>query len=233
MRTIYSWKCPKCGKRYENGSEPTFCDQPLLLKAPTHPRADAETGRFETRCGAPILPLSPPQVESDRDPRPFGEAKVSDEIAQPDGPIMQTVMRVINERNWRHSRHETRPMVELPLTCAKSVIRLVVSAREKEQQVIVYAMLAELVPPDRRAAAAEFLARVNHNCCIGAFDIDFEEGGVRFRVGIDVEGGGLTEKMVENLFDMSAYAADAHHEGLMRVVYGGADPKGVMARPRA
>jgi hypothetical protein len=146
---------------------------------------------------------------------------------------METVMRVINERNWRYSRHDSRPMVELPLTCAKSVIRLLVSAREKEQQVIVYAMLAQLVPPDRRAAAAEFLARVNFNICVGAFDIHFEEGGVRFRVGIDVEGGVLTEKMVENLFDMSAYAADAHHEGLMRVVYGGADPKALLAPPVA
>jgi hypothetical protein len=34
--------------------------------------------------------------------------------------------------------------------------------------------------------------------------------------------------MVENLFDMTSHAADAHHERLMQVIYGGVEPKAAL-----
>jgi hypothetical protein len=72
---------------------------------------------------------------------------------------------------------------------------------------------------------------VNNAFFIGDFNLDFEEGMLCFRAGVDVEGGALTEKMVANLIDMASYAADSHHERLMQVIYGGAEPKIVLAPP--
>jgi hypothetical protein len=74
---------------------------------------------------------------------------------------------------------------------------------------------------------------VNNAFFIGDFNLDFEEGMLCFRAGVDIEGGELTEKMVANLIDMSSYAIDAHHERLMQVIYGGAEPKAVLAPPAA
>jgi hypothetical protein len=240
MRTIFAWKCPKCGKRYENGTEPTYCEEPLRLRAPGHPRADPASGVLESRCGAPILPLSPPEVEGGRSAgtgapyesgtQLFDEANMADEETQCDGPIMQTILRVIHARNWRYARYTDRPSVELSLACQFSSIRIVATAREKEHQAIVYAIMGQRVPEARRAAVAEFITRVNNAFFIGDFNLDFEEGMLCFRAGVDAEGGSLTEKMVANLIDMSSYAADSHHESLMQVIYGGADPRLVLAK---
>jgi hypothetical protein len=146
---------------------------------------------------------------------------------------METIMRAINGRNWRHARYTQVPMVELALNCAHSTVRMLATAREKEHQVIVCAWMAPKVPPERRAAVAEFFSRLNITYYVGSFDIDLDDGGVRFRVGLDVEGGELTDRMVVNLFDMTAYIADLHHERLMQVIYGGADPKAVLEAPAA
>jgi hypothetical protein len=155
------------------------------------------------------------------------------EVVQPDGPIMQIVLRVINARGWRHVRHANRAVVELSLACKHSVVGFFVTARENEQQAIVCAVIGSKVPAERRAAVAEFLSRVNFTFFVGNFDVDFDDGRVRFRAGIDVEGGALADKMVENLFDLSAYAADAYHERLMQVIYGGAHPKDVLTQHSA
>jgi hypothetical protein len=242
MRTIYAWQCPKCGKQYVNGEEPTYCERPLFLKTPGHPLADPESGLLETRCGAPILPLSPRVVVEApsgasgaprRGTELTNEAIMTDEDVHPDGPIMETIMRVINSRNWRHARYTRFPMVELSLNCAHSTVRMVATAREKEHQVIVCAWMAPKVPPERRVAVAEFFSRLNITYYVGSFDVDLDDGGVRFRVGLDVEGGELTDQMALNLFVMTAYVADLHHERVMRVIYGGADPKAAMDTPAA
>jgi hypothetical protein len=235
MRTIYKWECPKCGKRYANGEEPTYCEQSIFVRTPSHPLADPDSGMLELRCGAPILPLSQPQVALDvlstasespaRETQSWSEANMTDEVARTDGPIMATILRVIEGRKWRYARYVDRPSIELTLACQYCSIRIVATAREKEQQVIVYAMMGQRVPEARRAAVAEFITRVNDRYFIGSFNLDFEEGAICFRAGADVEGGGLTEKMVANLIDMASYAADAHHDRLMQVIYGGADPQ--------
>ncbi len=59
MSNRFSWECPKCGRRYVNGREPTYCPQKFYLKVPTPPRA--ENNLVETFCGAPILRLVPPR----------------------------------------------------------------------------------------------------------------------------------------------------------------------------
>jgi hypothetical protein len=74
---------------------------------------------------------------------------------------------------------------------------------------------------------------VNNTFFIGSFNLDFEEGVICFRAGVDVEGGALSEKMVANLIDMASYATDSHHDRLMQFIYGGADPETVSMPPAA
>ncbi len=238
MQTVYSWQCPKCGKKYVNGKEPTYCEQSFFLKTPGHPLAD-ESGLVETRCGAPILPLEAPEAAREESPDMSdsidacdpNEERISEEERAPDGPIMATVVSTIRACKWNFARYAEFPAVEFSLACKRTTVRVVVTAREPEQQVIVSSYLALKVPPERRPAAAEFIARVNYRCFTGAFDLDFENGSVRFRCGIDVEGGTLTEKMVDTLFGMTSYMADIYHDRLMQVIYGGEEPKAALERP--
>ena len=75
-----------------------------------------------------------------------------------------------------------------------------------------------------RGLAAEYLTRANYGLSIGNFEMDFEDGEVRYKTSIDVEGGELTQGMIKNLVYSNCATTDRYLHGLMKVVYGNADP---------
>jgi hypothetical protein len=84
------------------------------------------------------------------------------------------------------------------------------------------------VPAFRRVAIAEAASRANMRLSLGNFELDFDDGELRFRAGVDVEGGVLSERMVENMLGAAIAALERFHEAFMQVAFGGADPKATL-----
>ncbi len=80
------------------------------------------------------------------------------------------------------------------------------------------------VPEDRRIAMAEAMSRINGRIRLGNFEMDFEDGELRFRVSIDVDEGILSERMVENMWACAFHTTDRFHQALMRVAFADVEP---------
>lgn len=81
------------------------------------------------------------------------------------------------------------------------------------------------VPVDRRSPVAEAVARINMRMRIGSFDLDFDDGELRFRIGMDVEGAGFSRRTADNMLSCAVQTMGFHQATLMRVAFGGAEPK--------
>ncbi len=85
------------------------------------------------------------------------------------------------------------------------------------EQFVFYSVAPVLVPAERRAAACEFIARVNHGLHIGNFEIDLETGEIRYKTSIDVEGSQLTVPLVRQLVTANVSTMDRYLPGLKQV----------------
>lgn len=94
------------------------------------------------------------------------------------------------------------------------------TVREDEQQVLVHAVLPFRVPFDRRVEVALYLTRANYGLVIGNFEFDLDDGEVRFKTAIDVEGAVLTEALVDHLVIAGAVTTDRYLPGIHAVVEG-------------
>ncbi len=106
-------------------------------------------------------------------------------------------------------------------------LRCVARAHEDIQVFVFYAVLPGAVPEPTRPAVAEFVTRANYGFRLGAFEMDYEDGEVRFRAGVDLEGtdpDGLVP-LIRSCVAVSVSTADRYFPGLMSVVYGGASAK--------
>lgn len=84
------------------------------------------------------------------------------------------------------------------------------------------------VPENKRSEAAEYLMRVNCVRSIGSFDIDFNDGEVKYKIGVDVEGGELVHKMIQNMTVDCHAAMDKYIPGLLKVIYGDVSPEKIL-----
>jgi hypothetical protein len=105
---------------------------------------------------------------------------------------------------------------------------LILWADEATQWLACRCVFPTRVPEARRVAVAEAVARLNQPRPLGNFDVDFETGEIQFRAGADVEGADLGDAFVRNLIAMVVSSAEQHHDALMAVAFGGAQPADVV-----
>ena len=85
------------------------------------------------------------------------------------------------------------------------------------------------VPDARRRDVMEYLTRANYGLLLGNFELDLNDGEVRFKCAIDVEGGEVTHTQYQNLLYVAVSMLDRYFPGLQRVIQGSADPAAAIA----
>lgn len=89
--------------------------------------------------------------------------------------------------------------------------------------VLFYSICPALAPEDRRYAIAEFLMRANYGMYIGNFEMDFDDGEIRFKSSVDVEGV-ESDALFKQLVYMNISTMDRYFPGIMAVLYSNTNP---------
>ncbi|MEM6989393.1 MAG: YbjN domain-containing protein [Myxococcota bacterium] len=106
-------------------------------------------------------------------------------------------------------------------------------ADEDSDQLMFYSVRLEEVPKKRRDAVMRFVTRANYGMHVGNFELDLDDGEVRFKTSIDVEGVELTTQLCRNLVDMNLAVMGRYFEGLREVAAGNGNPEEIIAEIEA
>jgi hypothetical protein len=83
---------------------------------------------------------------------------------------------------------------------------------------VFYTDLNVVIPANRRTAMCEMLTRINCGLILGNFEMDMEEGVIRFKTSIDVEGGKLIDKFIENMISTNLSVVDAYFHAILETI---------------
>jgi hypothetical protein len=89
------------------------------------------------------------------------------------------------------------------------------------EQFLFYVVAPSKAPEERRAAVGEFVTRANYGLRIGNFEMDLNDGEVRYKSSLDFEGTSLTPELIRNAIYPAVQTMDRYLPGLMSVIYGG------------
>lgn len=102
-------------------------------------------------------------------------------------------------------------------------------AREAQQQLVFYSVLPANAAPAMRNSVAEFITRANYGMVIGNFEMDYDDGEIRYKTSVDVEGSTVTLPLIRQLVYANISIMDHYFPALMRVLYGGIAPQEALA----
>ncbi|MGH2410076.1 MAG: YbjN domain-containing protein, partial [Chloroflexota bacterium] len=84
-------------------------------------------------------------------------------------------------------------------------------------------------PVERRLAMAEFLTRANYGLPIGNFELDFEDGEIRFKTSIDLEEVEPNPLLVKHVIYANVIMMDRYLPGIASVAEDKASPAAAIA----
>lgn len=100
--------------------------------------------------------------------------------------------------------------------------RVIAHVNVELEQLYLYVIAEVNVPVEARGSVAEFIARANYGMRIGNFELDYNDGEVRYKSSLDFEGLPLAERLVHNAIYPAVTTMDRYFPSLMKVAFGGA-----------
>lgn len=92
-------------------------------------------------------------------------------------------------------------------------------ANEEAHQFVFYSVCPTHVPSARRATMAEFISRANFGLMIGNFELNFDDGEVRYKTSLDVEDTDINFNLIKNLVYANITLMNHYFGGVMKVIY--------------
>jgi hypothetical protein len=90
-----------------------------------------------------------------------------------------------------------------------------------DRRILVHSIFPVRTPQARRVAVAELIARINFSLIIGNFELDMNDGEIRFKTSLNLADGRLTRAMFECLLLSNFSMMDEYWQNIMSVAYGG------------
>ncbi|MBX3001187.1 MAG: YbjN domain-containing protein [Caldilineaceae bacterium] len=135
-----------------------------------------------------------------------------------DESLWDTVIRFFVEDDWPVQQLGTEPILLSVFEGEHGRWNCLIRVAEEQDRVVFYSIVPEETPPDRRLAMAEFLTRANYGMLIGNFEMDFNDGEVRYKTSIDVEGDRLTSALMMQIVYANVRTMDRYLPGIQQMM---------------
>jgi hypothetical protein len=148
----------------------------------------------------------------------------ADDHAGSDRDLLALAQDYLERAGWDVERHPDEALLRTVTESRDGTWTCYVRAREPEQQLVFYSVHPRSAPPARRADIGEFLHRVNYGTIVGNFELDCDDGEIRFKTSIDAEGEALTDVQLEKLATFNVRSMSQYLPLVDAVIDGTATP---------
>jgi hypothetical protein len=137
---------------------------------------------------------------------------------------IDTLQKVLSEIGWKPQRDEESGgfVVEfdppyIPLSTAFTAVSIDL------EQFVFFLNIGVAAPPERLDEVARFISRANLRLMIGNFEMDYTDGHVRFKSGVNFRGTKLSDTLIRNAILSAMNAVESYGDPLIEVLAGGKD----------
>jgi hypothetical protein len=149
------------------------------------------------------------------------------------GAILAAAQAYLSEQGWSFTRLAGRTALQLKVDSAHGQWLCYAQAREAERQLLFYSVFPTNAPEERRAAVAELLTRANFGLYLGNFEMDWEDGEIRYKTSVAVEGAELTPALVRQVVEPNVRIMERYFAAIRAVADDGASPVEAIADAEA
>lgn len=106
--------------------------------------------------------------------------------------------------------------------------RVMIGTEEDDSYLVIYVISNLSISPEMRTKIAEYVTRANYAMRTGCFELDFDDGELRFRSAVVTQETELPLPILEKVFYASLSTLDRYLPGILKVLYNNSSPKAMV-----
>ncbi|MEA4909462.1 MAG: YbjN domain-containing protein [Chloroflexi bacterium] len=146
------------------------------------------------------------------------------------GTLFDLMHKFFIDDEWYFMQLDNRPILQMGFQGKNGKWTCYSQVNEDQDLFFFYSVCPVNVPEEKRSAVAEYITRANYGLKIGNFEMDYQDGEVRYKTSIDVENDRLNQALISNLVYANLWTMDRYLPGILSVIYGDAQPESAIIR---
>lgn len=144
--------------------------------------------------------------------------------------IYDAMVEWFREDQWNFQESEERSFISMGVDGANANWRCFAQADEEREIFLFYAVSPVRVPEGKRMEVAEFVTRANYAMRIGNFELDLNDGELRYKTSVDVEGSTELKPLIRQCVAACISTADQYFPGFAGILYANMNPVDAIAQ---
>ena len=141
-------------------------------------------------------------------------------VGAPDGMarLLAAVAEFLDEQGWAYEPAPDGDVLAFLFRGDRAQWTCYCAAMEEHERVAFYSVAPFNVPEETRPAAMEFVTRANFGLVIGNFELDLDDGEVRYKTSLDLKGSEFTPTLAGRAVIPNLHAMNTYLPGLEALV---------------
>ena len=142
--------------------------------------------------------------------------------------IFEKVTQRLKEKDLKYSVSDDVIHLDMGMGGSIGTLHLVIDV--KDDVVVSYAVLANQATEEQYATVAEYLHRANYGILRGNFEMDFDDGEIRYKMTTEItDARNIPNKLVDMLIVIPCLMFRRYGGGVLKLILGVGEPKELIA----
>ncbi len=143
--------------------------------------------------------------------------------------LLERMAEWLDANEWQYDSHPEKDYISTTCKLKDVAARVFVEFADSDEwhRALAFTSYPVRVPEARRTAVADALNRINYSLVYGSFEMDMDDGEVRFRTVVESDTD-MNDAMFERVLNSNLAVADRHFAPLMAIAFGNAAPATVL-----
>jgi len=113
--------------------------------------------------------------------------------------MLELLKKYFDDQEWEYSQIKDTTIFLLGVSGENGNFRCIADVDEKDKKFSFFSVFGLNAPEKKKAQMAELLTRLNTNEFLGNFEMDFDDGEIRYKTSIWYESIKPNKKLIENM----------------------------------
>jgi hypothetical protein len=136
------------------------------------------------------------------------------------GNVLNTLIEFFQEDKWNFTKHPEYPILIMGVNGKNGTWECTATAQEEEEYFIFYSRCPVTVPHNQYQTMAKFLMSINGQVLLGNFEMDLNDGSIRYKTSIKFKGDRLSKALIKQLVYRNIYTMDTYLPSIQAVSQG-------------
>lgn len=132
--------------------------------------------------------------------------------------LFEILCQILKDDGWNFECDDKNELIRLEIHGTNSAFTSFIIIDEEQETYLCNTHIRQRIPFGKRLEVCNFMNRINYELAIGNFEMDMDDGEIRFRTYLDSAGAEPSKEQLLNLIWNGSQAFDTYYPGLLKII---------------